>query len=355
MKSLISLMLLVLPSAIFSQTPNMDKARTDWEIKEEHKPVVHGTVRGRFEVQPDAEEACRSEVRNARVSLEGSLPNLFAYKAEVDLSDEGTIKALDVYGRLNPYKSLNITVGQFRVPFTIDAHRGPHKQYFANRSFVAKQVGNVRDVGFMFGYTWNAPFKIVFDAAVFNGTRIGEPQKKAWHNDFNYSARLQTFPLKNVNVTASIQRSRCDTLSWAHYTSYDLGAYYENKHLHIEGEILRKHYEDNVYDDVNAINVMGIYSHKLNKCYFQNISYLLRYDYMDDYADGKVYLPNKEGLSLSHHERHRVTAGVTLHLKSSKTVYSELRLNYEDYFYKDGVTPKVAEQDKFVAELMVRF
>ena len=31
--------------------------------------------------------------------------------------------------------------------FTIDAHRSPHLQYFANRSFIAKQVGNVRDVG----------------------------------------------------------------------------------------------------------------------------------------------------------------------------------------------------------------
>ncbi len=50
-------------------------------------------------------------------------------------------------------KDLNFTIGQMRVPFTIDAHRSPHQQYFANRSFIAKQVGNVRDVGFTAGYT----------------------------------------------------------------------------------------------------------------------------------------------------------------------------------------------------------
>ena len=34
---------------------------------------------------------------------------------------------------------------------------------------------------------------------------------------------------------------------------------------------------------------------------------------------------------------------------------SDLRLNYEKYFYRDGAQPKVSERDKFVCELMVRF
>ena len=60
---------------------------------------------------------------------------------------EGKIKMLDAYTRITPWKTLQFTIGQERVPFTIDAHRSPHQQYFANRSFIAKQVGNVRDVG----------------------------------------------------------------------------------------------------------------------------------------------------------------------------------------------------------------
>lgn len=347
-----------------AQNASQESVFADFDV-EDLKPKVHGTIRGRYEIQPDAEEQSRFEVRSARVSVEGNLPLHASYKAELNLSDEGKVKLLDAYARLNPCKKLNITLGQFRVPFTIDAHRGPHKQYFANRSFIAKQVGNVRDVGMMVGYEWSAPFRIIIDAAMFNGSGIGEPQKEAWHNDFNYSARLQTFPLKNVNVTASVQRSRCNGLDWAHYTSMDFGAYYENKHLHLEGEFLRKFYEDNVSEHVSAFNAMAIYRHKLRKCYFQDISYLLRYDYMGDYADGKsipmqsaddgskVWTGEKRLLQ-NQHERQRLTAGVTFHLKY-KSFATDLRLNYEDYFYRDGATPKVAEQDKFVAELMIRF
>lgn len=32
------------------------------------------------------------------------------------------------------------------MSFSIDAHRNPSAQYFANRSFIAKQVGDMRDV-----------------------------------------------------------------------------------------------------------------------------------------------------------------------------------------------------------------
>lgn len=108
---------------------------------------VHGTVRGKFEYQPEIGKG-RFEVRNARFSLSGDLLPAVAYKAEIDLSDEGSIKMLDAYVRLGMLRRrLSFTIGQMRVPFTIDAHRSPHEQYFANRSFIAKQAGNVRDAG----------------------------------------------------------------------------------------------------------------------------------------------------------------------------------------------------------------
>ena len=166
-----------------------------------------------------------------------------------------------------------------------------------------------------------------------------------------------------MNFTASVQRSRCNGLDWAHYTSMDFGAYYENRHLHLEGEFLRKFYENGISEDVNAYNMMAIYRHKLKNCYFQDISYLLRYDYMSDYADGKsIPMVTEDGVSVwtgekvllqTQHERHRVTAGVKFHLKY-KTFNTDLRLNYENYFYRDNAVPKIAEQDKIVAELMVR-
>ena len=123
---------------------------------------IHGTIRSKYEYQTDEGEG-RFEVRNARISIDGSLSPIILYKAEIDLCDEGKIKMLDAYTRLKPFSGFQLTLGQMRVPFTIDAHRSPHQQYFANRSFIAKQVGNVRDVGCAIGYTLNVGMPVVLE------------------------------------------------------------------------------------------------------------------------------------------------------------------------------------------------
>ena len=118
---------------------------------------IGGTIRSKYEYQTEEGEG-RFEVRTARINVAGNVTKEVSYKAEIDLCDEGKIKMLDAYTRIKPWKTLQFTIGQERVPFTIDAHRSPHQQYFANRSFIAKQVGNVRDVGAEIGYTWNVGF-----------------------------------------------------------------------------------------------------------------------------------------------------------------------------------------------------
>lgn len=142
-----------------------EKATTDY------RPNIHGTIRGKYEYQTE-EGKGRFQVRNARISVDGNITPIISYKAEIDLCDEGSIKMLDAYTRLKPVKSLQFTIGQMRVPFTIDAHRSPHQQYFANRSFIAKQVGNVRDVGAAVGYDFNVGFPIKLEAGMFNGSGL---------------------------------------------------------------------------------------------------------------------------------------------------------------------------------------
>lgn len=131
----------------------------------DYTPHIHGTVRAKWEYQPE-ENLNRFEMRNARVSIDGQLLPVVSYKAEIDLSDEGVIKMLDAYTRLRLSRTANFTIGQMRVPFTIDAHRSPHQQYFANRSFIAKQVGNVRDVGLTLGYRFRAGFPVTLEGGL---------------------------------------------------------------------------------------------------------------------------------------------------------------------------------------------
>ena len=100
-----------------------------------YMPEIHGTLRGKYEYQTTTDEQ-RFQVRNARISLTGNVLPKVSYKAEIDLCDEGEMKMLDAYVCVNPFQNWEVTIGQMRVPFTIDAHRSPHQQYFANRSLL---------------------------------------------------------------------------------------------------------------------------------------------------------------------------------------------------------------------------
>lgn len=320
-------------------------------------PQIHGILRGKYEYQPDL-DASRFEVRNARLSADGSLAHRSSYKLEVDLCDESAIKMKDAWVRVNPVSTLRVTFGQQRMPFSIDAHRNPSAQYFANRSFIAKQVGDMRDVGAAMGYDvlGSDNRKVLsLDAGIYNGSNL-DNQKTAWFTSPAYSARIQYFPVKEVALIPSVQHQLIAGRE-ASYTSLDLGAYYEKNGLHLEAEYLHKTYAHDAFADCNAVDVMAVCKQPVKKenSYIQSVSYLLRYDYMDNHSDGKKGLDANTGkLIQSDGERHRLTAGLTFSVRNSHFP-TDIRLNYEKYWYPGHGTPKESEQDKLVAELMIRF
>lgn len=333
----------------------------DSQTKDKYKPQIHGILRGKYEFQPAMEEG-RFEVRNARLAVSGKLPYSSEYKLEVDLCDESAIKMKDAWVRVNPWQTLRLSIGQQRMPFSIDAHRNPSAQYLANRSFIAKQVGDVRDVGFQVGYDFlnSAGRKVAsLDAGVFNGSNL-DNQKSAWFSSPAYSARLQYFPVAGLALVPSIQHQQIAERK-ASYTSLDLGAYYEKRGWHVEAEWLRKHYAEDAFADCNALDAMVIYKQKLKreKSFIESISYLGRYDWMQDHSSGKSGYLSSPGagsnpqLSLTDAERHRLTLGTTFSLRN-RYFPTDIRLNYEKYWYPHGGA-KESEQDKLVCELMIKF
>lgn len=338
-------------TALFVFCVTLPMAAQD-EDKVDFKPHVHGTIRGKYEYQTE-EGKGRFQVRNARVSLDGKVAKAVEYKAEIDLSDEGKIKMLDAYTRLKPVRGFDFTIGQMRVPFTIDAHRSPHMQYFANRSFIAKQVGNVRDVGAALGWSFNIGFPVILQAGMFNGSGLTD-QKDFWTSNINFSAKAQMFIPRGFNVTLSMQKIKPDNVS---VMMYDAGAYYQAHGWHVEVEYLFKHYGNDAFKNVHALNAFVNYDIPLRKCFFSKISPLLRYDYMGDHSDGMRYLDGEESTEgsfmINDYQRSRLTGGVTFSI--SKPFVSDIRLNYEKYFYRSGAVAKPSERDKIVIEIMTRF
>lgn len=309
-------------------------------------PEIHGTVRAKYEYEPQIDKG-RFEIRNARLSVEGKVIPIVRYKAEIDLSDEGSIKMLDAYIRLQPKDALKFTFGQMRVPFTIDAHRSPHLQYFANRSFIAKQVGNVRDVGASVSWKFNDRMPVTLEGGIFNGSGLTN-QKNFWTDNYNFSFKAQTTIARQFNITLSCQKANAGDVN---VMMYDAGAYWQSQRWHIEAEYLRKHYSDGSFTPVNAIDAFAAYRIPLKKG-LNAISFLGRYDYMSDHSNGTK--DESGNLKIDDPERHRLTGGVTLSL-GKESLQADIRLNYEQYFYNKGVTPAISEQNKIVLEFVAHF
>ncbi|MGN1256697.1 MAG: porin, partial [Bacteroidaceae bacterium] len=190
--------------------------------KSKYMPQIHGVLRGKYEYEPDLNKG-RFEVRNARLSANGKLASISEYKLEVDLCDESNIKMKDAWVRVLPFRTLRLTVGQQRMPFSIDAHRNPYARFFANRSFIAKQVGDMRDVGFQAGYdivNENGRTVLSMDAGIFNGSNL-DNQATAWFSAPAYSARIQYFPTGKWAIIPSVQHQQIAERK-ASYTSVDL-------------------------------------------------------------------------------------------------------------------------------------
>ena len=318
---------------------------------------IHGTLRGKYEYQAEDNEG-RFEVRTARVSVSGKLLPVVDYKAEIDLCDEGSIKMLDAYAHFTPVQSSAFTIGQMRVPFTIDAHRSPHQQYFANRSFIAKQVGNVRDVGATVSYSPCKDVKI--ETGLFNGSGLTS-QKDYWTKSVNFSAKAQFFlPVKSWecaagkdfrgwNLTLSAQKVKPEDVT---VMMYDAGIYMQAQHLHVEAEYLLKTYGHGTFGDVHAADAFACYDIPTRGKRLHKVSPLVRYDYMSDHSNGKRHA-DTGALGVDDCQRGRLTGGLTLSL--GKACVSDIRINYENYFYRHDGTPKPSEKDKLVVEFMTHF
>ncbi len=347
--TLVALLLLTvnLKSQVCESVVDGKKLETEKMETKDYMPAIHGTIRAKYEYQTATNES-RFQVRNARFSLTGNVLPIVAYKAEIDLSDQGVIRMLDAYTRIFPVKHVDFTIGQMRVPFTIDAHRSPHLLFFANRSFIAKQVGDVRDVGATLAYSrkdYQLPF--VLEAGLFNGA--GLTNQKEWHKSLNYSVKGQLWFADGFNLTLSNQMIKPEAVR---IQMYDIGMYYNNKKIHVEAEYLFKTYSGEAFNNVHALNTFACYYIPLKK-FFHQMSVGLRYDMMTDHSDGKNIDEDTYILPITDYGRHRITGGVTFSF--SKKFVADIRLNYEKYFYNKGGVPKASEQDKIVVEFMTRF
>ena len=308
-------------------------------------PKFGGNLRARYEYLT-RQEVGAFKVRNLRLSAEGYVAPIMSYRVEVDFADWGKIALIDGFFKVNPVKSLNLSLGQQRMPFGLAAHRRPCQQYFVSRNFPAKHTATIRDVGFVAGYTI-PKFPLLIQASVFNCSGTGET-KNYFTGTYGFSTRLSAPFARYWFATASTARMAKND---ARFQLWDAGAYFDNGLWHVEAEYSRKNYVHDTFKGVNAYDIFVYRNFPIEKHKIAGVSGAVRYDYMSDHSSG---LRNDLGqLAVDDPARHRLTFGATLSLMS--IFQADIRLNYEKYFFKKNIIPTTADDDRLVLEVIASF
>ncbi len=307
-------------------------------------PQIHGVVRGRFEYSTQHGEG-RFQIRNARVNIGGNISKAIDYFIQSDLCDRGKMKILDAWGRLKFTDDVSLRAGQFRMPFGVEPFRSPTNYYFANRSFMGKQMCNYRAVGAEVSYAFaSTPLKI--QAGAFNPTSISD--HTGWHKTMAYSGKA-TYTVRNVEISAGLMSIEPDSVR---ANLIDGAIVWKCGRWIAAGEYMWEHYTHG-NGNAHSYLVMANYSMPVNWWEFNQISLQGRFDGLTKHSSGM--LDEEHNLKFDNPARNRITLGATLSYKRNKSVYADLRANYEKYFYHKNADISSDGGDKVVIELVVRF
>ena len=313
--------------------------------KQINLPDVYGTIRLRSEYSTEKGEA-RFMVRTARVGILGDVGHFIEYKAELDVCDRGEVKVTDVWGRFNLPAGFKIQIGQMRMPFTFGSGRAPHTYLFADRPYVDKQFIGPRNVGVKGIFNHHAS-GVTVEAGVFNST--SNTSHATWQSRMQAAAKVQwrisKFTLLGGYET--LAPTLCRTSNW------NAGLNWKGRRLTLEGEYVYKHYNGGGFDDAHAYNFTVDYKIPLRKSVFNNVSVQGRFDGMTDYSSA-TQLTGDGHIAMTEPTHQRLTVGATLSYVR-KNFFTDIKLNYANYFYHSGYTATADKNNKLTAEIVIHF
>jgi len=327
--------ILILLSALVLTLSGSLAAQETTAIKSEYIPDLDVILKVKTEYNLD-NSLMRFEVRNARFGLKGKINDLMSYKIELDLSDEGKMKMLDAYVKLTPLKNFDIYLGQRKIPFSTDYMRNPAENIFANRSFLAKYINDgMRDIGFYIDYKFDLSVPVDVLLGAVNGTGNNNPQ---WIEKPNLVSRLVVGPETGFRVAGNLYYGEAEYRD--HLALFGGEARYTNGKLFLESEYIRRSWTDTLDARVNddGIYLHSYYNFKTDNRVVKMISPTARWDMMGNSVLG------------GESDAKRLTLGLNVGFEP-KQFYSEIRLNYENYF--KGSLP--IHTDKLTLEFIARF
>ncbi|MFZ2287002.1 MAG: porin [Bacteroidales bacterium] len=314
---------------------NSAQAQDSTRTRPEFAPEIFGILKTKVEYDLD-NSLVRFEVRNARFGVLGKMSDYMSYKIEIDLSDEGKMKMLDAWVKFAPVKNLGFYLGQRKIPFSSDYMRNPAENIFANRSFLAKYINDgMRDIGFYAEYDIprRIPVRIVVGAV--NGTGNNNPQ---WITRPNLVTRVSAGGGEGFRATGNFYYGE-ETYE---HNLVMIGAElrYGTGNFFIETEYISRNWDDtlSVRQKDDGLYIHSFYNFIPGSRMITMLTPTARFDVI-----GRSVLSGDT-------EASRFSCGLNVGF-DTKQFYSEIRLNYENYFR--SLLP--IHTDKLTLEFIGRF
>lgn len=303
---------------------------------------VDGTMKNKFEYASETGNS-RFSVRNSRLGVRGYFTPFVSYRGQVELSDNGNFKVLDLYGSFEPVEGLSLSVGQIGIPLFNSYAISPGSLMFANRTFLGKYYIGTRDIGFLADYNFamaTVPVSIEFGA--YNGNTINDP---VWRNELSYGGRLELGNMTGLRSTFKFYDY--PNSSTIHYFIYGADLRYQGDNWKVETEFMRRDNRAVDGEQLSAYYLQGAYAFPLNENYiFKSVVPAVRWDAIDEQSDEKGY------------DVGRLTVGLGFGL-TKKIFSSILRFDYEHYFMNRPLDfldlNDEMDSNKFTVELLLNF
>lgn len=278
-------------AAIAAQT-NLAKIKA-FPINAGKKITVAGYTQVRYQALDEPGKIDGFDIRRARLDVKGAISPYWGYRVQFDLA--GSPKLIDAYAELKLNDYFNFTIGQAKIPFSLENLTSSNKLELIDRSqaveaLVArgKDVGgnqNGRDIGVQLGGTiWKLKDRPVLDyrMGVYNGSGINTTDT---NEKKDFATRLIVHPVVGLDLGAALYNGsrfvpevKTGTVVTTPAKNVDRNRYgfdlsYDYKNLGIRGEYL--HGTDELTDR-EGYYIQGGY-------YFleKKLQLLAKYDFYD--------------------------------------------------------------------------
>jgi hypothetical protein len=197
-------------AAIASQA-NLAKIKA-FPINASKKITIAGYTQVRYQALEEAGKIDGFDIRRARVDIKGTFSPYWGYRVQFDLA--GTPKLIDAYAELKLNDYFNFTIGQAKIPFSLENLASSTKLELIDRSQAVealtargKDVGgnqNGRDIGILLGGTVlklkDRPV-VDYRLGVYNGAGINTVDN---NEGKDIAARLIVHPVVGLDISAAL-------------------------------------------------------------------------------------------------------------------------------------------------------